>query len=272
MKKSFKQFVSQNLRESSQAAVFTFGRFNPPTTGHEKLISKVASINPSNYFIFASQSQDADKNPLNYREKIKYMRQMFSKHGRNIIENPKIKNVFDIATFLYEKKETSIIMVVGQDRIKEFETLLNKYNGVKAKHGFYEFDKIEIVSAGERDPDADDVVGMSASKMRAAAANNDFETFSKGIPSQTSLSLSKELFNVIRQRMNIKEQFKEFFQSDDIREKYVSGKLFSLGDKVLIEKTNDLGKITHLGCNYVIIENLENKKYRCWINDIKPFK
>lgn len=271
MKKGFKEFLKTKLNENRNSAVFTFGRFNPPTTGHLKLIEKLASVNSSNYFVFVSQSQDPEKNPLEYKEKIKFMRQMFSRHGRNIIENKNIKNVFDIAVFLYDRGEKNITMVVGSDRVKEFETLLNKYNGQKARHGFYDFETINVVSAGDRDPDADDVVGMSASKMRAAAKENNFQEFLKGIPGNVSLDISRNIFDILRQRMNIKEQLVRLFEPNSLREKYIQGKLFDIGDKVIVEKTNDLGKITYLGCNYVIVENLNNEKHRYWLTDIKHY-
>ena len=130
------------------------------------------------------------------------MRKMFSKHGRNIIEDKNAKTVFHIATSLYNQGFTKIKMVVGSDRISEFKKLLTKYNGIKGKHGFYSFDDgIEIVSAGERDPDAEGVTGMSASKMRGAAMEGDFKLFMQGIPKGYGKGMT--LFNLIRKRMGL---------------------------------------------------------------------
>ena len=155
--KSFKTFSEDKSKE----VVFTFGRFNPPTIGHEKLIKKVISQSSSNNFrIYVSQSSDPKRNPLEYREKVQLMRKMFPKYGRNIIFNKKVVNVFDILVDLYNQGFQKVTMVVGSDRVPEFRKLMSKYNGVKARHGFYEFDTINTVSAGERDPDADDVSGM----------------------------------------------------------------------------------------------------------------
>ena len=136
------------LLESKGQIVFTFGRFNPPTTGHEKLIQKVASVAGSNpYRIYPSHTQNAKKDPLPHTLKVAYMRKMFPKHGRNIIMSPKVKTVFDIASELHDEGFNKIIMVVGGDRVKEFDSLLRKYNGVKGRHGFYNFvEGIEAVS------------------------------------------------------------------------------------------------------------------------------
>ena len=130
---SFKQYLVEEERE----IYFTFGRMNPPTVGHGKLITQLstkAGRNP--YKVFVSQSQDKKKNPLSYADKIKHVRKMFPKHARNVLLNRKVKNVFDAATNLYDQGYKKVVMIVGQDRVVEFETLLNKYNGVKGKHGF----------------------------------------------------------------------------------------------------------------------------------------
>ena len=109
---------------------------------------------------------------------------MFPQHARNVLISKDVKTVFDAATSLHDQGFKRITMVVGADRIAEFQTLLNKYNGVKGRHGFYNFEKINIVSAGDRDPDAEGIEGMSASKQRENAANNDFNTFTQGVPSK----------------------------------------------------------------------------------------
>jgi len=175
---------SEIIEARGDTAVFTFGRFNPPTTGHEKLLDKVAKEAKSNgasYYVFASHSENEKKDPLPYAKKLAYMKKMFPKHARNL-QVDKARQVFEIAVSLHNKGHKSIIMVVGSDRVTEFETLLNKYNGVDGRHGYYGFDNIEVVSAGERDPDAEGVTGMSASKMRAAAVANDFDSFKGGLP------------------------------------------------------------------------------------------
>lgn len=197
--------------------VFTFGRFNPPTTGHEKLIEKVAAVakkESADFMVFPSHSQNPKKDPLSHKDKISFMKKMFPKYSRNIINNKKAKTAIDIATMLYGMGYKSCTMVVGGDRLTEFKTLLNKYNSVEGKHGFYDFkDGINVVSAGERDPDAEGVTGMSASKMRAAAAANDYDSFKNGLPKKFEKTTGKKLFDVLRKSMNISEELATFLDS-----------------------------------------------------------
>ena len=197
--------------------VFTFGRFNPPTVGHEVLIKAVESVaraKGGDYLIFPSHSQDARKNPLTQSEKIKYMKKMFPGYRRNIVASTG-KTALEIAVELYEKKYTKLVMVVGSDRVRDFQRILDKYNGEDKAHGFYDFDKIEVVSAGERDPDAEGVSGMSASKMRAAATKGDFQSFRLGIPSSLSDADTKKMLNDIRKAMRL-EVVKEGSKWKDI--------------------------------------------------------
>ena len=191
--------------KKGNTVVFTFGRFNPPTVGHEKLIIAVATVARSrggDYFVYPSHSQDAKKNPLSQSQKIKYMKKMFSKHRTNIAAS-KGKTAIEIAVELYDKGYSNLVMVVGSDRVKDFQSMLDRYNGEEKKHGFYEFDKIEVVSAGERDPDAEGVEGMSASKMRAAAVSGAFKSFRMGTPTSLSDEDTKKMFNDIRKGMKL---------------------------------------------------------------------
>jgi len=267
---SFKNY----LVEEEKTVFFTFGRMNPPTTGHEKLLDKLsrkAGRNP--YKIYLSQSQDRKKNPLSYGEKIKYARKMFPRHARQIILDNKVKSVFNILTRLYDEGFKNVSMVVGSDRLNEFDILLNKYNGKKSTHGFYNFSRINVVSAGERDPDSDNIDGMSASKMRAAASEGDFVSFSQGLPKNVSNPNAKALYNSVRKGMGLKEQkeFKNHVQLktvSNIREKYIKGNLYNINDTVVIKETDEIAKIKRLGSNYVIIES-GGKMFRKWLNDIE---
>lgn len=266
--KRFKDYIT----EQTKTAAFVFGRFNPPTVGHEKVFEKLKSIAGSNpYRIYASHSNDAKKNPLDFETKVKYLRKMFPRHARNIMADGDAKNVFDISVKFYDQGYNNIIMVVGSDRVTEFETLLNKYNGVKGRHGFYQFANIEIVSAGERDPDADDVAGMSASKLRAAAADNDFVLFSKGMP--RGFKEAQQLFNDIRKGMNLAESIQrnhiKLKPVSETREAYVAGELFNEGQEVIISESGEVCTITYLGANYIIVETADGKKTRKWLTDVE---
>ena len=270
---SFKQY----LVEAEKEIYFTFGRMNPPTIGHGKVIEKLASTAGKNpYKVFLAQSQDNKKNPLTYSEKIKYARKMFPKHGRNILINKKIKTVFDAVTSLYEQGYNKVTMVVGSDRVNEFNILLNKYNGVKGKHGFYNFERINVTSAGQRDPDSEGVEGMSASKMREAATNNDFVTFAQGLPKSVSNSEAKKLFNSVRTGMGLTEEqdFKNHIKLEKVsetREQYVRGKLFELGDSVRIKRTGQEGTISWLGANYLVVDLSEGKSIRTWLHTVEKY-
>ena len=150
---------SQYLIEAEREVFFTFGRMNPPTIGHGKVLETLAKKSGKNdYKVFTSQVSNAKKDPLSYSDKIKHMRKMFPKHGRSIIINKKIRTAFDAVTELYDQGYRKVNMIVGSDRVREFDTILQKYNGVKGRHGFYNFESINVMSAGERDPDAEGVL------------------------------------------------------------------------------------------------------------------
>jgi hypothetical protein len=267
---SFKQYLVEEERE----VYFTFGRMNPPTIGHGKLmdvLSTKAGRNP--YKVYLSHSQDPKKNPLTYEQKIKHTRKMFPKHARNVLLNKKVKNVFDAASSLYDQGFRKITMVVGQDRVTEFQTLLNKYNSVKGRHGFYNFEKISVISAGDRDPDAEGVEGMSASKQRDNASKNDFPLFTQGVPRSMKNSDVRKLFNDVRVGMGLREatDFKRHLdlgKVSDTREKYIAGELFEPGDRVIIKESNQSGYIYRLGANYVIVALDEGRVTRQWLDGI----
>jgi hypothetical protein len=267
---SFKDY----LVEESKVVYFTFGRMNPPTIGHEKLLdvlSRKSGKNP--YFVFLSQST-GKKDPLQYTHKIKHARKMFPKHARQILINKKVKTVFDAVTYLYNQGYKKVVMVVGSDRVREFEILLDKYNSMKGRHGFYNFESITVESAGERDPDSSGVEGMSASKQRENASNNDFTKFSQGVPKQMPNKDARRLFNDVRKGLGLKEEteFKNHVSLKPVseaREKYVKGDLFELGDKVVIKKTDQLGEVTWLGSNYVTVKIDEEVSVKKWLTDVE---
>ena len=268
---SFKEY----LVEAEKVMYVTFGRMNPPTTGHEKLLdvlAKKAGRNP--YRVYLSQTQDAKKNPLAYADKVKFARKFYPKHARQIMMDKTVKTPMDILVKLYNEGIRSVVMVVGSDRIREFEVLTSKYNGVEARHGFYNFEKINIVSAGERDPDSDDVSGMSASKQRKAAQDNDFVAFQQGVPKAVNTDMARELFNAIRKGMGLKEQtdFKARVQFDPIseeREQYVRGELFKAGDAVVIKENEEVGIVKQLGANYVLVDMGQGRTLRKWLTDVE---
>ncbi len=268
---------SEYLVEEERVVYFTFGRMNPPTIGHGKLLDILATKSGRNpYRVYLSQSSDPKKNPLSYSDKIKHTRKMFPKHGRAIMINKKIKNAMDVLTSLYDEGFRKVVMVVGSDRIREFDILMKKYNGKTSRHGFYNFKSIDVISAGARDPDADGAEGMSASKQRANATANDFTAFAQGLPNNMSNTNARRLFNDVRKGMGLKESkdFKRHIQLNsvsDTRESFVQGTLFDLGEQVIIKKTDEVGTITVLGSNYVIVETAD-RKTRQWLDAVEKIE
>ena len=204
----------------AKSIAFSFGRFNPPTTGHGKLMDMTKGAN-RNYRIYASQSQDRKRNPLKHKDKVALMKGMFPDHARKI-RRDKVITPFDILVKLYKEKHTDVVMVVGSDRVKEFEKKLIPYNGKKAAHGFFKFKSIRVISAGQRDPDDEGVSGMSASKMRAAVTKNDYKSFQKGLPPK--FRGGKKLFKILQKEMGVK-RLREWSQIQEVRVKFLKKKL-----------------------------------------------
>jgi hypothetical protein len=271
-------------QRDGNSVAFTFGRFNPPTIGHEKLINKVAQQPTDKYFIYLSRSQDKNKNPLTPRDKLDVMKKMFPKHARNIVINP-TNMVLDLATDLYNKGFTKVTMVAGSDRVREFEGILKRYNDKRNRHGYYNFDKIEVVSAGERDPDAEGATGMSASKMRTAAEKGDITSFKLGLPSSYK-NKADDLMKKVRKGMALAASYGALghhagygykpianlneYEQNQIRDLYVREMIFNINDKVDYIKEDIQGTVKRRGTNYVVIEDNNNNLHKAWIWDCLP--
>tara|TARA_R110000868_G_scaffold200002_1_gene447195 strand:- start:737 stop:2656 length:1920 start_codon:yes stop_codon:yes gene_type:complete len=267
---------SEIIEARGDTAVFTFGRFNPPTTGHEKLLDAVANQakkNSAPYYVFASHSENAKKDPLPYAKKLAYMRKMFPKYARNIVVD-KARQVFEIAVSLYNKGHKSVVMVVGSDRVTEFDVLLKKYNKVEGRHGYYEFENIKVVSAGERDPDAEGVSGMSASKMRAAALADEYDSFKTGLPKGFGQGMS--LFKDVRKFMGVRESFvprtNVMTDEDVVRDLYMENKIFCVGDIVEDNYTGVSGEIVRRGTNYITFKEEDGTFHKKWLYEVKQTK
>ena len=260
------------------AISLTFGRFNPPTTGHEALIKKVAA-QKGDYRIYPSRSVDPKKNPLDTGTKIKFMKQSYPKHSDNIINNEEMKTIFDVLTTIAGEGYSEVNIVVGGDRVSEFNSLATKYNGK-----LYDFKKINVVSAGDRDPDADGVEGMSASKMRKAVVDDDYEAFRKGTPSNLDDGDTTALFNAVRSGMKVKKGAKgktwtgsaanemwEIAPRDNqktLREHYINKDIFNVGDLVESLNTGLVGRIIRRGTSYLICVTENNVMFKSWIKDL----
>ena len=247
-----------------------FGRFNPPTTGHEKLLDTVASSSDDNdYVIIPSRSQDKKKNPLDPDTKVSVMRQMFPKHSEKIVNDSANRTIFDVLKKAHMDGYTNVRIIGGGDRVAEFEKLSNNYNGK-----LYAFDNVEVRSAGERDPDSeDDVSGMSASKQRKAAAEGDFKTFRKGVPASMNDKQARELYNTLRSAMNIKEGWNLWeiapkFDWKNLRENYIKERIFNIGELVENLNTGLVGKIIRRGANHLICVTEDKIMFKSWIKDV----
>ena len=252
-----------------------FGRFNPPTIGHEKLLqaAKKAAVG-GDLKIYPSRTQDNKKNPLDPDMKVSYMRKMFPDFEEQIINDPDMRSIFDVLTAASEEGYKNINIVVGADRQAEFDNLAQKYNGE-----LYDFDLIRVISAGVRDADAEGVEGMSASKLRKAVVDDDFESFKRGVPKGIDDGDKQALYNAVRQGMKIKaaSKIKEDFATwkiaprydqQTLREHYVTKKVFRIGDIVENLNTGLVGKIMRRGTNYLICVTEQNNMFKSWIRDV----
>jgi len=249
-----------------------FGRFNPPTVGHEKLLSAAKKASSGGDLkIYPSRTQDPKKNPLDPDMKISYMKKMFPDYKEDIINDDEMKSIFNVLITASEKGYSNVNIIVGSDRQSEFENLAQKYNGE-----LYNFDLINVISAGVRDSDADGVEGMSASKMRKAVLDDDFDSFRKGTPKNLDDGDTRALFDAVRQGMGAKKkkkveelwQIAPKFDMKNLRENYISGKIFKIGDIVENINTGLIGKIIRRGTNHLICVTKEDYMFKAWIHDV----
>jgi len=199
------------------------------------------------------------------------MKQMFPDHSDNIVNDPNSKTIFDVLKRGYDDGHSSVKIVVGGDRVKEFEKLSGDYNGK-----LYDFSSVETISAGERDPDSEGIEGMSASKMRKAAASDDFETFKKGVPDTIDDKTAKKMMMSLRKKMQVKEGWNLWeiapkFDWRNLRENYVTGKIFNIDQLVENLNTGLIGKVIRRGTNYLICVTEDNVMFKSWIKDLHEY-
>ena len=251
--------------------VVVFGRFNPPTIGHQKLLDRAAKeANKKGYElrIYPSRSNDPKKNPLTPQMKISYMRQMFPDYAENIVDDKGAKTIFNVLTGANEEGHTNMTIMVGADRLGEFQGLSHKYNGE-----LYNYDQLEVVSAGDRDPDSDDVTGMSASKLRLAAAEGDFVKFAKGVPDTLGNMEKIELFNVLRRSMGVTEETELWevapkLDEEGMRDAYLVDRIYEVGSIVENMNTGLTGEVIRRGTNYVICVTEDQIMFKSWLKDL----
>ena len=252
-----------------------FGRFNPPTIGHEKLLkSAEKAAQGGDFKIYPSRTQDAKKNPLDPDMKVSFMRKMFPKYEEQIVNDSEMISIFNVLTTAYEEGYKNVNIIVGADRQAEFENLANKYN-----KDLYDFKQIRVISAGVRDADAEGVEGMSASKMRKAVTDDNYEAFKQGTPKGLNDGEVRSLYDAVRAGMGVKKkkEVKELWQiaprydQKGLRENYIKKKVFRMGDVVESLSTGLVGKIIRRGTNYLISVSESNVMFKSWIHDVMEY-
>jgi len=263
------------VEKTKGTLTLAFGRFNPPHAGHQQLMdiaAQSAEQEESDYIIVPSRSQDPKKNPLDADTKISMMRQMFPQHSERIVNDGANRTIFDVLKKAHNDGYTNVRIVAGQDRVKEFDKLSQNYNGQ-----LYQFDNMEVVSSGDRDPDAEGMEGLSSSRMRLAAAEGDFKTFRAGLPEGTPRKMAMTLFDTVRQTMNVQEM-KEFwniweiapkYDTENLRESYIKKEIFNIGDKVENLNTGLIGRIIRRGANHLICVAENNIMFKSWVKDLR---
>ena len=257
---------------SADTLTMAFGRFNPPTVGHGKLLSAAKKAAAGGDLkIYPSRTQDPKKNPLDPDMKISYMKKMFPDYSENIVNDDEMKSIFNVLTTAGEQGYKNVNIIVGSDRQSEFENLATKYNG-----DLYDFDQIRVISAGVRDADAEGVEGMSASKMRKAVVDGDFDAFRRGTPKDLNDGDTQALFDAVRSGMKVKakKEVKEIWEiapkcdPKGLRDNYISGNIFNIGDIVESLHTGLIGKIVRRGTNHLICVTKEDYMFKSWIRDV----
>lgn len=260
--------------KNGETITLVFGRFNPPTIGHEKLLDGAAQVAGGDEMrIYPSRSVDPKKNPLDTDQKTELMKKMFPDHSDSIINDQSIKTIFDALKVANSDGFSNVKIVVGSDRVSEFDNLAQKYNG-----DLYDFEEIETISAGQRDEDNEGVAGMSASKMRKAATENDFEAFRKGVPDILDDNATKQMMNTVRKAMKVQTESWSLweiapkFDWKNLRENYVTGKIFKINQLVENLNTGFVGKIVRRGTNYLICVTEDNIMFKSWISDLREYE
>lgn len=259
--KNFKSLLSEL---PSKKVVMAFGRFQPPGINHGlvfAVVKRIAQKQGADHFIFASKTQDKKQNPLPVDRKVYFLNRMFPKTNF-VAANEEVRTFIEAASML-SRKYKHLVMVAGSDRVQEYEKILNKYNG-----DVFTFETIEVVSAGERDPDSDSASGMSGTKMREAAKKGDFGAFKKGLPHTLTNTDARRLMNEIRQGLGldaIREQVK--FETNELREAYRAGEIFNIGDTVT--DGENMYEVIDRGANYITVVN-EGAISKKWLDSVQP--
>lgn len=263
----------QNIEEPIvNGIVILLGRFNPPSKQHEQFIKfgfNTAKRKGYEFRIYPSRIEDGQSNPLSPDQKISLMRTMFSEYGDYIVDSDNMRTIFDILESVYNDGYNDVSIVVGQDRLGEFQSLIHKAEGER-----YQFDNIEVVPAGIKDPDGEIETPGSSAMMRTAAAMGDYEQFVIGIPQKISKSEKENIFNIVVKSLNVTEDTEIWkivpeLDYEGMRWDYKNNGLFEVGTIVENLNTGLIGKIIRRGANYLICVTEDNIMFKSWLKDIR---
>ena len=280
------------VEKTKGTLTIAFGRFNPPHAGHEKLLNKVASESEDNeYIIVPTKTEGKDTDPLDFETKVGIMKDMFPEHSDRIIDDADTRTIFDVLKNAHSDGYAGVRIVGGGDRTKQFEKLSNTYNGK-----MYQFDSIDVVSAGERDEESDDAVeAMSASVQRKHVMNGDFGAFfgnyfrpvevvdpesgkvKEELQPIIDEKKAEDIFFKLRKAMKVEEgrslwQIAPKLDWKNLRENYVRQKIFNVGQLVEDFNTGMIGRIIRRGANHLICVSEDKIMFKSWIKDVVETK
>ena len=262
--------VPPEVEKTKGTLTIAFGRFNPPHIGHQKLMDMAASgSEDGDYIVVPSRTQDPKKNPLDADTKISYLRKMFPQHSEKIVNDAQNKTIFDVLKKAHMDGYTNVKIYGGNDRVKDFQKISNDYNGK-----LYQFDNVEVIDAGKRDKKSKSKVERAeASSQRKFAAEGDFESFKSFLPKELDDKDAKELYNQVRASMNIKEGWNLWeiapkLDWKNLRENYIQGNIFKVGELVENVNTGLIGKIIRRGTNHLICVTEDKIMFKSWIKDV----
>ena len=268
--KTIKELLRKGVGRK-QTVVFAFGRMNPPTIGHQKLIDRVITMAKRVKglpVLYVSATQDRRKNPLSVKQKIDYLKKMYPVGIQILPATGRERTFMEILKNRFDKKYTDVYMIAGSDRVAEFKRLTKQYNGKD-----YNFDTIEVVSAGARDPDATGASGMSASKMREFAMRNDFKSFRAGLIAGTRENDAMKLFKDLKKGMGVNEEILPPNDNEDlksIREQYHNNEIYLMGEQIEVISNRNVGTIIKRGPNYIQYEMEDGGVEKAFLDDIQP--
>ncbi len=268
-------YTPPDVPKTKGTLTMAFGRFNPPHAGHGQLMDIAAgsfrdSEEGSDYMIVPSKSAGDEKNPLDFATKVEAMKGMFPHHSTHISEDENFRTIIDVLKYAHNEGYANVRIIAGGKRVKQFEKLSQDYNGA-----LYEFGSLETISSGDRDEDGDGIEGMSASKAREAALNDDYDTFTSQLPDDYD---GTDLFKQVRKALGVEDKKKEVkkeewkvapkFHARQLREYYINNEIYNIGDKVQDLNNGLTGRIMRRGTNYVICVSEDKIMFKSWITDI----